>query len=191
MAELAIAPVFMNHVFTNQMVPDLSSLGSGTKFGPNAGLNGVWKWINIPDRETNPLGNKGNFYGIFEIFPKPEMSVVHTTSFLYRRCVAALPSLCPSENVKLIAGNAKAKVLSAATVGKQESAITTLKLDQPLTGASVGDTVTTGSQVGVIVGVPGVTTLLVQGFASDPAKDAEVSLGGTLSAAGDPSDSED
>lgn len=185
-AEFAIAAVFMNHVFTNQFVPDVTSLGSGTSFGPNAGLNGQWKWINIVDRETNPLGKTGNFYGIFEIFPKPEMSVVHTTSFLYRRCVAALPSLCPSENVKLIAGNAKAKVLSASTVGAQESAITTLKLDQPLTGASVGDTVTADSKVGVIVGVPGVTTLLVQGFNESPAKDAEVTLGGSLGAPVEP-----
>lgn len=179
MAELAIAPVFMNHVFTNQMVPDLSSLGSGTKFGPNAGLNGVWKWINILDRETNPLGNKGNFYGIFEIFPKPEMSVVHTTSFMYRRCVAALPSYCPAENVKIIeAATAESTTLQAAAEVVDGTA--TLVLGERLAGVKVGSILTVtgpydgsdsdsesddGSELDVIVvGMPSLTALRVQIF---------------------------
>lgn len=96
-AELAIAPIFMNYVFTNQFVPSVSSLGSGTSFGPVTGLNGNWTWLNIQTAD-NPLRNRGNFYGMFEIVPKPEMHVVHCTSFLYKRCTAALPSFCPAEN---------------------------------------------------------------------------------------------
>lgn len=177
MAELAVAPVFMNHVFTNQMVPDLSSLGSGTKFGPNAGLNGVWKWINILDRETNPLGNKGNFYGIFEIFPKPEMSVVHTTSFLYRRCVAALPSLCPSENVKIVgtvSSAASATLQADAEISRNGTA--TLVLDKKIEGVGIGSLLEVtkwdssdsdsdsdgGSAKVIVVGLPGLTMLHVQ-----------------------------
>jgi hypothetical protein len=181
-AEFAVAPVFMNHVFTNQFVPDVTSLGSGTKFGPNAGLNGQWKWINILDRETNPLGKTGNFYGIFEIFAKPEMSVVHTTSFLYRRCVAALPSLCPSENVKLISGATSAKVASAVVNGEGESLIATVTLDNPIEGLGVGDTVTIGTAVGVVVGKPSVTKILVQGI-GEAETGADVTLGGTFTAA--------
>ena len=97
-AELAIAPVFMNQIFENQMVPSITTLGSGTKFGPAPGLNGAWRWINILDRETNPLGNVGNFYGTFEIVPKPNANVFHSISFLYKRCNVALPSFCPSDN---------------------------------------------------------------------------------------------
>ena len=100
-AELAIAPVFMNQVFQNQFVPSVTSLGSGTSFGPAAGLNGTWRWLNIQDRETNPLGNVGNFYGTFEIVPKPETHVFHTISFLYKRCNVALPSYCPMDNGKI------------------------------------------------------------------------------------------
>lgn len=100
-AELAIAPVFMNQVFQNQFVPSVTTLGSGTSFGPAAGLNGKWTWLNIKDRETNPLGNVGNFYGTFEIVPKPETHVFHTISFLYKRCNVALPSFCPADNTNV------------------------------------------------------------------------------------------
>ena len=96
-AEIAIAPIFMNQVFTNQFVPSVSSLGSGTSFGPVTGLNGQWGWLNIQTPD-NPFRNRGNFYGQYEIVPKPETHVVHCTSFLYKRCTAALPSLCPAEN---------------------------------------------------------------------------------------------
>lgn len=176
MAELAIAPIFMNHVFTNQMVPDVTSLGSGTKFGPGPGLNGVWKWINIPDRETNPLGNKGNFYGIFEIFPKPEMSVVHTTSFLYRRCVAALPSFCPAENVRVFTPDTGETATLQADAKIMADGTATLVLDKQITGVGIGSLLTvsswddsdsdsesdSGGTTVIVSGTPGVTMLQVQ-----------------------------
>ena len=113
-AELAIAPIFMNQVFTNQFVPSVASLGSGTQFGPVPGLNGSWGWMNIIDREVNPLGNIGNFYGLFEIVPKPEPHVFHTISFLYRRCIQALPSLCPAQNTNV---NTAAKTTTTLAEG--------------------------------------------------------------------------
>lgn len=97
-AELAIGTVFMNNVFTNEFVPSVESLGSGTHFGPAAGLNGSWTWLNIIDRQTNPLGKTGNFYGTFEIVPRPNKNVFHAISFLYRRCTVALQSFCPQDN---------------------------------------------------------------------------------------------
>lgn len=94
-AELAISPLFMNNVFTNQFVPATPDLGSGTSFGAQPGLNGNWGWQNIIDKTTNPHGKIGNFYGTYEIFPKPESNFVNATAFLYRRCTESLRSRCP------------------------------------------------------------------------------------------------
>ena len=97
-AELAVMPILMRDVFTNLMGTALTSLGSETYFGPQAGLNGKWSWVNIRDRQYNIEGQIGNFLGKFEIFPKPSPNVFHSTSFLYRRCTESLRSLCPVDN---------------------------------------------------------------------------------------------
>jgi len=115
-AEIAIAPVFMNKVFTNLFVPaGPTTLGSGTYFGPVTGLNGKWGWRNIVSWDKNPDGKIGNFYGEFEIVPKPELCVFECFSVLYRRCVQALPSMCPAENVKVNPTASKTAVTSGAT----------------------------------------------------------------------------
>lgn len=113
-AELAVATVFMNNVFTNEFAPSITSLGSGTSFGPAVGLNGVWRWINIQDRVTNPEGNVGNFYGKFEIFAKPDPNVFNVICFMYRRCSTAFPSKCPVQNVKI---NTTTKATTSKLVG--------------------------------------------------------------------------
>lgn len=101
-AELAVATVFMNNVFTNEFVPaGPTSLGSGTAFGPAAGLNGTWTWMNIKDRVTNPEGNVGNFYGKWEIFARPDDNIRNVISFMYKRCTTAFPSKCPVQNAKI------------------------------------------------------------------------------------------
>lgn len=97
-AELAVAPVLLNKVFTNLMGTDLTTLGSGTFFGPQPGLNGKWAWLNIIDKATNPYGKIGNFVGEFKIFPKVEPNVVFSTSLLYRRCTEPIRSRCPVDN---------------------------------------------------------------------------------------------
>lgn len=145
-AELAIAPIFMNQVFTNQFVPSVASLGSGTKFGPVPGLNGSWGWMNIVDREVNPLGNIGNFYGLFEIVPKPEPHVFHTISFLYRRCIQALPSLCPAQNTHVNTAAKTTTKLAADLFGTTDTppavgAIVKLEFEDNLI-ADVGDVLT-------------------------------------------------
>ena len=160
-AELAIAPIFMNQVFTNQFVPSVASLGSGTKFGPVPGLNGSWGWMNIIDREVNPLGNIGNFYGLFEIVPKPEPHVFHTISFLYRRCVQALPSLCPAQNTNV---NTAAKTSTTAAVAVADQAngdVIDLSFADILL-ADVGDTITIGSFKGTVLARPSGKTATVQ-----------------------------
>lgn len=100
LAEVAIAPVFLNNVFTNEFVPSTPNIGHGTYFGVVGGLNGSWKWYNI-QTEQNPDQKVGNFRGLFEIVPKPEKRAVYATSFVYRRCAQPLKSLCPAENEKI------------------------------------------------------------------------------------------
>lgn len=157
-AELAIAPVFMNNIITNLFVPQVTSLGSGTSFGAVAGLNGQWSWMNIIDRETNPFGKIGNFYGMFEIFQRPEPSVFYALSFLYRRCMQSLRSRCPAENPHvnqdIVDGtdtDAKVtKVVSGYTVdtaavaaaNASGAALVTLGIDVDLVGLSLGAAVT-------------------------------------------------
>lgn len=85
-AELAIGVVFMNDIVVNQFVPSITTLGSGTYFGPVDGLNGQWTWLNIPDKDTNPLQTIGNFYGRIQLFPKPGLFAPEATAILYRRC---------------------------------------------------------------------------------------------------------
>ncbi len=149
-AEIAIAPVFMNKIFTNLFVPSINTLGSGTYFGPVTGLNGKWAWRNIVSWDKNPEGKIGNFYGTFEIVPKPDTCVFEATSFLYRRCTKALPSLCPEQNPKVnpaaaTGGTAKIdgdQVLfsNTDTVNAKNVGAITLKLGSYL-GAMVGSRV--------------------------------------------------
>lgn len=139
-AELAIAPIFMNQVFTNQFVPSVTTLGAGTSFGPVTGLNGKWGWVNIKD-STNPEGNVGKFFGKFEIVPRPETHVFHTTSFLYRRCTAALPSVCPADNAKVNTTAKTTGVKVASGAGKNGDTVVDLVLDAALLGLGIGDEV--------------------------------------------------
>lgn len=153
-AELAIAPVFMNNIITNLFVPQVTSLGSGTSFGAVPGLNGQWSWMNIIDRETNPFGKYGNFYGMFEIFQRPEPSVFYALSFLYRRCMQSLRSRCPAENPNVnqdIVDDkdtevAVTKVVRGMTVATEAvaasnaagAALVTLGIENDLVGLSLG-----------------------------------------------------
>lgn len=166
-AELAIAPIFMNQVFTNLFVPSVNSLGSGTHFGPVTGLNGNWGWSNIKD-STNPEGNVGKFFGKFEIVPRYENCVVHATSFLYRRCTAPLPSMCPVDNPKVNPNLATTGVTvhNAAAVGSSTTEIE-LTLNATLAGLSCGDEITVGSASAYVLKQIGAATYIVQ-FATAP-----------------------
>lgn len=127
-AELAIAVVFMNKVFTNLFVPNYNAnIGHGTYFGPKTGINGKWQWYNIQTPE-NPDQRIGNFKGVFEIVPKPDVHVFDSLSFLYRRCSQPLPSLCPAENDHV--NRTAATLTTGITV---DSVTGTPKKDQTLT----------------------------------------------------------
>lgn len=188
-AELAIAPVFMNQVFTNQMVPSITSLGSGTKFGPAPGLNGNWTWLNIRDRQTNPLGNQGNFYGMFEIVPKPESHVFHTISFLYKRCNVALPSYCPSDNANInpvLKETTKVAKDVSVTTGTKTVTLSTTDMLKCQPGDTVSIAAKDGSTgttlTGVVYGTPNAFTLEVQ-LVPAAAKAYTISTGGAVALA--------
>ena len=180
-AELAIAPIFMNQVFTNLFVPTVSTLGSGTYFGPVTGLNGKWGWTNFRD-STNPEGNVGKFFGKFEIVPRPETHVFHCTSFLYRRCTQPLRSLCPSENVRVnpdlslsadTNGSGVVKTRKVSILDEAEGLVL-VNLEVPMVGLAVGKTATvTGGVSGEIVTVRSSTSFVIRIDESDSLDDSE------------------
>lgn len=181
LAELAIAPVFMNHVYTNEFVGDVSTLGHGTYFGVVKGLNGQWGWYNI-QTEKNPYMKIGNFQGIFEIVPKPEARAVYATSFVYRRCAQPLKSLCPAENkaINPYAETKTSKVAAATPVEGTSDLVWDVVLQTPVV-ARAGDTVKLGDTTGYVITAPTLQSMTVQ-FGSAPkgtdmAKDAAVEVG--------------
>ena len=173
LAELAIAPVFINHVYTNEFVPDVpgGTLGHGTYFGVVKGLNGKWAWYNI-QTEQNPDNKIGNFRGIFEIVPRPENRAVYATSFLYRRCAQPLKSLCPAENVNI---NPSAGVTSAVVKKATKNGdVYELVLKSALV-VSAGAYVKVGDDDALVVDSPTLRTKVV---AFDTATPAVESLAG-------------
>ena len=101
-AELAIAPVFMNNVFTNEFeTQGQVNLGNGTHFGAFPALNGQWGWVRGPQTAEDPFQQTGKFYGLFLIHPRPEPRVYDTTSFIYRRCKESIRARCPVENPRV------------------------------------------------------------------------------------------
>ena len=148
-AELAVAPIMLNEVFHNLMGTEINSLGSQTYFGPQAGLNGKWTWVNEYDKVDNPERTVGNFRGKFEIFPKPSPNVMHALSFLYRRCTESLRSRCPVDNADVdpdtttgaVAVSSYVASASAAEIAN-DSLTVVAKLAAKLTDAGPGTPVT-------------------------------------------------
>lgn len=98
-AELAIAPVFMNNVFTNEYeTQGQVNLKNGMTFGAFPALNGQWGWVRGPQTEADPFQQTGKFYGLFLIHPRPEARVYDVMSFIYRRCKESIRAKCPVEN---------------------------------------------------------------------------------------------
>ena len=98
-AELAIAPVFMNNVFTNEFeTQGQVNLKNNMTFGAFPALNGQWGWVRGPQTEADPFQQTGKFYGLFLLHPRPEARVYDTMSFVYRRCKESLRAKCPVEN---------------------------------------------------------------------------------------------
>lgn len=139
-AELGVGVIFMNDVFQNLFVPSITNLGSGMSFGPAPGLTGEWKWINIPDPQSNMLGNTGFFYGRFQVFPKPLLYSSETTVFLYRRCPHALVTECAVQTSQSTSAVTVAAAAASADVDATNRRVT-LTLQSKI-DAGIGDSVT-------------------------------------------------
>lgn len=176
-AEVAIAPVFMNKIFTNLFVPaGPTTLGSGTYFGPFPGLNGKWGWRNIISWDKNPDGKIGNFYGEFEIVPKPDVCVYECFSFLYRRCTQALPSICPVENVKINPVTATSTTVAADVALTTGAVSATIKLADAIK-VGIGASVKIGdAKDAYVIGAPTQHTVIVQ-FTEALAGDETIAAG--------------
>lgn len=141
-AEIGVAVIWMNDVLQNLFVPSIDNLGSGMTFGPAPGLTGEWKWLNIPDPETNMLGESGFFYGRFQLFPKPLLFANDCTVFAYRRCPQALSKNCAIDSDDAVVSGAvgiKANATAAEFDGTNRRI--TLHLNS-LIEAGLGDVVT-------------------------------------------------
>ncbi len=141
-AELGMGVIFMNDVLQNLFVPSIDNLGSDMVFGPMPGLTGLWKWINIPDPQTNMLGEHGFFYGRFQVYPKPLLFSGETTVFIYRRCAQALRTKCAVETHTDVGTGA---ITLAAAAAEDDFDVTLRRVTVRLTAklkAGIGDTVT-------------------------------------------------
>jgi hypothetical protein len=126
-AELAIAPVFMNNVFTNEFeTQGQVNLKNNMTFGAFPALNGQWGWVRGPQTEADPFQQTGKFYGLFLLHPRPEARVYDTMSFVYRRCKESLRAKCPVENPRFnpdaIKRGEAAALAEDITVGKTKIA---------------------------------------------------------------------
>ncbi len=150
-AELAIGVVFMNDILVNQFVPSITTVGSGTHFGPVDGLNGQWTWLNIRDITTNPLGTIGNFYGRIQVFPKPGLYSVEATAVLYRRCAQIPQTGCAIESAKGTESTGAPVALAVAAVATDIDAANNsawLRLTKPI-AVGIGSVVTVKDSAGV------------------------------------------
>lgn len=134
-AELAIGVMFMNQVLENLFVPSISNLGSGMTFGPAPGLTGEWMWINNRGPSENRLGETGNFYGRFQIFPKPGLFGSEATVFLYARCPQTWVTACEVTTLDSASSEAVALAAAAAAADYDSTNLTaTVRLAKALTG---------------------------------------------------------
>lgn len=84
-AELAVGFCMINESFSTQIPGNVPSLGNAMSFGPIAGLNGQFTWVNEYDKESNPNREKGNYRARFRLFPRPGTFSRNLISFLYSR----------------------------------------------------------------------------------------------------------
>ena len=85
-AEFGMAIIYMRDVFKVEVPPSgPTSPGGGTSFGATPGLMGQWKWLNIQDREFNPLNEIGFWFMRAEAFAKPLDNRDEPIAVLYRR----------------------------------------------------------------------------------------------------------
>lgn len=85
-AEYGCFFIFLNDVYSIEVPPEgPASPGGGTHFGTAPGLNGMWKWLNIQDINTNPLMEEGFWFNRIEAFAKPGQYEADPVMVVYKR----------------------------------------------------------------------------------------------------------
>jgi len=84
-AEFAIGLLLVNDAFSTLVPGNLPNLGNGMHFGPVAGLNAQFDWVNEYHETKNPHKEKGNYRARFRMFPRPGDFSRNLIAFLYSR----------------------------------------------------------------------------------------------------------
>ena len=93
-AEFAIGIVYIKDVVRSLVPPaGPAAPAPGFHFGASPALNGAWEFLNYKT-DNNPLGEKGRFFGRFQMFPDPGANDVYPVAFLYRRCINLPVAVC-------------------------------------------------------------------------------------------------
>jgi hypothetical protein len=123
------------------LVPDtITSLGSGTSFGPAPGFNGQWQWLNYQTDE-NPLKEKGFFFSRFEYYVKVRRYAEFAMVIAYRRCPQVLKTKCAADVESSAVDTATLAVAAVASDIDSVNNRVKVNLSAKLT-AGVGDAVT-------------------------------------------------
>lgn len=93
-AEYAMGIIFLREMFDVLVPPPGPANIGGMKFGAVPSLNGEFHLINIPDRQTNLLGETAFYFARFEAFAKPLANARFATAFLYKRCPQTKVEVC-------------------------------------------------------------------------------------------------
>lgn len=143
MAEYGFATVFLNNVMTILVPAVVTSLGSGTQFGPAPSFNGDWRWLNILDPVTNPVGENGYFFARCEYWARPEEMAEIVTVFLYKRCTAAARTTCAIDSDPSVGTGDILLAKAAVTADRPDTKTLVVTLAKKLAGSAGAKVVVT------------------------------------------------
>lgn len=178
-AELAIGFVMINDSFSTLVPGNVPSLGSNMSFGPVAGLNGQFSWVNEYHETKNPNKEKGNYRARFRMFPRPGDFSRNLISFLYSRTPHAYagPQIRVAEQVTAVNSS---NLAADAVIGDWDADTKTLELTlvQPLDVLGIpqevlltaGDATEYSAVVVDSVDAPGYTVAFTTDVSGDIAK---------------------
>lgn len=113
-APFEMSIVFLKNVFRG-LVPENPTNVAGATFGGASNL-GTFKWINIPDKTTNLLGEIGFMFGRYNCAPEPLDQVDNSLVLVHRRH-QAIPIILPEQSTdNAAASDAALDILSVKAV---------------------------------------------------------------------------
>lgn len=96
--DIALGVIFLNDVYMTEVPPAGPAKVGPATFGTSPGLMGEFKWLNILDNETNPLGENGYYFARFQAFTKPLENHMEPICFFYKRCTQWSIGTCDVED---------------------------------------------------------------------------------------------